>query len=95
MLHEPAKRDTTVDHAAAYKASLGLKLFALYGVIYLGFILINVLKPELMKIETVLGLNLAILYGFGLIIIAVVMGLIYNRLCTKKEDKLNHGEVAQ
>jgi len=95
MLHEPSNRETTVDYAAAYKASLGLKLFALYGVIYLGFILINVLKPELMKMETVLGLNLAILYGFGLIIIAVVMGLIYNRLCTKKEDKLNHGEVAE
>jgi uncharacterized membrane protein (DUF485 family) len=93
MLHEPANIDTTVDKAADYKASLGLKLFALYGVIYLGFILINVFKPELMKIKTLFGLNLATFYGFSLIIIAVVMGLIYNSLCTKKEDQMNKVEA--
>jgi uncharacterized membrane protein (DUF485 family) len=35
------------------------------------------------------GLNLAIVYGFGLIVLAIIMGLIYNHLCTKKEDELN------
>ena len=94
MLHEPANNNDVVDNAAEYKATLGLKLFALYGVIYLGFILINVLKPELMKTEVLLGVNLAIIYGFVLIILAVVMGLIYNYVCTKKEDEMNKEEVA-
>ena len=35
------------------------------------------------------GLNLAIVYGFGLIIFAIVLGLIYNYVCTKKEVELN------
>ena len=94
MLHEPANNSDVVDNAAEYKASLGLKLFALYGAIYLGFILINVLKPELMKTEALFGVNLAIIYGFGLIILAVVMGLIYNYVCTKKEDEMNKEEAA-
>ena len=94
MMHEPANNTDVVDNAAGYKSSLGLKLFALYGAIYLGFILINVINPDLMKTETLFGLNLATFYGFSLIIIAVVMGLIYNHLCTKKEDELNKEDVA-
>ena len=35
----------------------------------------------------VFGLNLAVFYGFGLIIIALVLALIYNKLCTDKERK--------
>ena len=94
MLHEPANTTNMVDKAADYKASLGLKLFAVYGIIYLGFILINVLKPALMKMEILFGVNLAIVYGFSLIIIAVVMGLIYNHFCTVKENEMNKEEVA-
>jgi predicted Holliday junction resolvase-like endonuclease len=32
-------------------------------------------------------LNLAIIYGFGLIILALVMALIYNALCGRTEEK--------
>ena len=94
MLHEPANNNNVVDKAAVYKASLGLKLFAFYGVIYLGFILVNVLNPEFMKTEVLFGVNLAIIYGFTLIILAIVMGLIYNYICTKKEDEMNKEEAA-
>ncbi len=39
--------------------------------------------------KTVLfGLNLAVTYGFGLILLAIVMGLAYNHFCTKKENEL-------
>ena len=37
----------------------------------------------------ILGLNLAVVYGMGLIVLAIVMGLVYNQMCTKKEDELN------
>ena len=33
--------------------------------------------------------NLAIVYGFGLIVLAIVMGFIYNAMCSKLEDKMN------
>jgi hypothetical protein len=38
------------------------------------------------------GLNLAVVYGFGLIFLAIIMGLIYNVICTRAEDRMNPGE---
>ena len=77
------------DNASEWKSKLGIKLFFVYGLIYAGFVGINTLKPELMKKEALLGMNLAVTYGMGLIILAIVMGVVYNFFCTKKEDELN------
>jgi len=87
-MHEPATQ-TGTDHAAAYKASLGVKMFIIYALIYAGFVAINVIKPIAMETHILLGLNLASIYGFGLIIIALVMALIYNVMCGRKELELN------
>jgi len=35
------------------------------------------------------GLNLAIVYGIGLILIAIILGLLYNHQCTKMEKRLD------
>jgi len=86
--HGPAT-DWGVDNASDYKARLGVYMFFFYVIIYSGFILINVLSPKTMGVILFAGLNLAIVYGIGLIILAIIMGLIYNYLCTKKEDELN------
>jgi uncharacterized membrane protein (DUF485 family) len=91
MLHEPAPQNSAPDHASDRKAKLGLKLFAFYCLVYAGFVAINVLRPQWMKTEVVLGLNLAVVYGFSLIILAVVMGLIYNLICTRMEDEMSGG----
>jgi uncharacterized membrane protein (DUF485 family) len=89
MLHEPAPRDSSPDHASDRKAGLGLWLFAAYSLVYVGFVAINILRPQWMKEKILLGQNLAVVYGFGLILLAVVMGIIYNRICTKMEDDMN------
>ncbi len=91
MLHEPAPRDAAPAHAPARKATLGIWLFAFYSLVYVGFVAINILRPQWMKVKVILGLNLAMVYGFGLILLAVIMGLIYNRLCTKMEDQMGPG----
>ncbi len=88
MLHEPASPQQE-DKAAERKSRLGLKLFFVYAIIYAGFVFIGVTKPSLMGIRVIFGLNLAIVYGFGLIIIAIVMGFLYHLACSKLEDKLN------
>lgn len=88
MAHGPAT-DWGKDNAAAYKAKLGIFLFAFYGVFYAGFIIINTLFPKVMGILLLFEVNLAIYYGSGLIILAFVMGIIYNFLCSKKEKELN------
>ena len=77
------------DNAARFKTKLGLILFFIYAVIYGVFVFINTVNPVLMEKEMFGGLNLAIVYGFGLIIFAIVLGLVYNNICTKKEIELN------
>ncbi len=88
MGHGPST-DWGEDKAADYKAKLGIRLFIVYTIIYIGFVAINTLDAKLMGITVFAGLNLAVVYGFGLIILAIVMGLIYNHLCTSAENRLN------
>jgi uncharacterized membrane protein (DUF485 family) len=91
MLHGPAAK-LEDDNAASRKSKLGLKLFLVYGLVYLGFIIIGVFNPSLMGVRVIWGLNLAIFYGFSLIILAIVMGFLYHLACNRLEDKLNNTE---
>jgi uncharacterized membrane protein (DUF485 family) len=93
MLHEPAEIVTEKDHAISYKTRLGVWMFIFYALVYVGFILINIIRPELMEKQIILGLNLAVVYGFGLIILSIIMALIYNALCVRKEKALNGKEL--
>jgi len=87
MLHEPAAQ-AEKDPAFPYKKRIGVALFTVYALIYAAFIAINVIDPKAM--ETVLpgGLNLAVVYGFGLIIFALLLALVYNRICGVREKAL-------
>ena len=58
---------------------------AVYGAIYVAFIIINVAWPKVMGTIVVAGLNLAIVYGFALIVIAFLLAIAYNWLCTRHE----------
>jgi len=60
---------------------LGLGLFAVYLLLYVGFMLLCAFAPAVMELRPMGGLNLALLYGFGLIIAAVVLAMIYGGLC--------------
>jgi putative solute:sodium symporter small subunit len=68
------------------KQSLVLLCFLIYFVVYGGFIGIGVFKPELMGMD-VGSLNLALVYGLGLIIFALILAFIYNAKCTKMEKE--------
>jgi uncharacterized membrane protein (DUF485 family) len=87
MFHEPAK-PSGKDPASTYKTRIGNWMFLLYALIYAGFVAINLTRPTLMEAEVLWGLNLAVVYGFFLIIFAFVLALIYNHLCGKKEAEL-------
>ena len=90
MLHEPAAK-IGVDHASEKKTRLGLILFLVYAVVYAIFVLIGLLYTDLLGVKVIFGVNLAIIYGIGLIVLAGVMGFIYNIVCTRMEDKMNGG----
>ncbi len=88
MFHEPASQGGK-DPAAPYKTRLGLWMFLVYALIYVGFVAINITAPVLMEAEIIFGLNLAVTYGFFLIVFALVLALVYTRLCSSKEAELN------
>jgi len=91
MDHGPAV-ELGVDLASKKKAKLGVWLFILYTIMYAIFVAIGVLKYEAMSTIVLGNLNLAVVYGFGLIILAIIMGLIYNWICTGYEKKFNKEE---
>lgn len=75
------------DPASSLKTLLGKWFFLIYSIIYAGFIIINVLSPAFMGID-VGSLNVAIVYGFGLILFAILLALAYNHICTLAEELL-------
>jgi uncharacterized membrane protein (DUF485 family) len=60
---------------------IGLLLFAMYLILYGGFVIIAAFSPETMDATPLAGVNLAIWYGFGLIVAAIVLALIYGWAC--------------
>ncbi len=59
----------------------GLILFAVYLLFYGGFVFINAFYPASMEQTPIAGLNLAVLYGFGLIFGAIILSAVYGLLC--------------
>jgi uncharacterized membrane protein (DUF485 family) len=58
-----------------------MRLFLVYSVFYLGFVLVNAFAADWVEWVPFAGLNLAILWGFGLIGLALVLALVYGFLC--------------
>jgi uncharacterized membrane protein (DUF485 family) len=90
MVHGPIS-DWSKDKASSFKSRMGIWMFIMYAIIYAGFILINTFKPKLMASD-IGGLNLAIVYGFGLIVFALMLAFVYNAICTAAEEELNKPE---
>ena len=91
MDHGPAVK-LGVDHAARRKIKIGIWMFVFYTIVYGTFVAIGVTNYEAMSTIVFVGLNLAVTYGFGLIVLAIIMGLIYNMRCTKIENEMNKEE---
>ena len=88
MHHGPAV-ELSIDHAAKKKSKLGVILFFIYFIVYAGFVAIGVADYTLMGENVIGNQNLAVVYGFGLIIFAILLGLYYNWRCTKFENLMN------
>ena len=88
MMHGPAV-ELGKDNSIPKKTKLGVILFFVYLAVYSGFVLIGLTNPKLLGIAALGGLNLSFVYGMGLILLAAIMGLVYNYFCTKYEDTMN------
>ena len=91
MLHEPAVKSGP-DPAIRYKMVLGAWMFLLYGLVYAGFVIVNLEFPKAMGSVVLFGLNLAVVYGIGLIFFALILAIIYNGMCIRRETTLIAGE---
>ena len=91
MDHGPAVK-LGVDNASKKKARLGVWLFVLYTITYAIFVAIGVTDYKALGKIVFGNLNLAVVYGFGLIVFAILLGIVYNFICTRYENKLNKEE---
>jgi uncharacterized membrane protein (DUF485 family) len=88
MHHGPAQ-NSAPDPASRFKSRLGVRMFLAYCLVYAGFVFTNVFtEGKAMQTIVFAGLNLAVVYGMGLIILALILALIYNFRCTAKEKEL-------
>ena len=78
------------DNVLAYKVRIGVYMILVYALVYFGFIVINISNPLLMEKIIFSGLNLAVVYGIGLIVFALILAFIYNSMCSKKEAESNN-----
>ena len=72
--------DVHDDHHAptiARNARIGLWLFAVYVLLYGGFMTLSAFFPQRMAQPAVAGVNLAVTYGFALILGAFLLALLY------------------
>jgi uncharacterized membrane protein (DUF485 family) len=92
----PASRP--IASGVSRNARLGLVLFFIYLALYVGFILFSAFAKETMAKPTLHGVNFAIVYGFALIIGALVLALIYMVLCVSEKvdvPDLTEGKLAE
>ena len=87
MGHGPAVK-LGRDDASSYKTRLGVKMFIVYTIVYATFVGINTINPKMME-TIIFGQTAAVIWGFSLIVLALIMAMIYNRLCTKAEERMN------
>jgi uncharacterized membrane protein (DUF485 family) len=93
MLHKlNQSEDVGEDFALEFRTRIGVRLFLVYAVVYGTFVGINLVNPILMERIVLFGMNLAVTYGIGLILLAILLALVYNNMCAKKE--LEYSEAA-
>ena len=76
---------------------IGMILFGIYLLLYGGFVFVNAFAADAMEATPIAGVNLAILCGFGLIVAALILALIYGVLCddepnSPEQEKTEVGE---
>ena len=78
MAHQPPVSEEAFERR---KSRIGIRMTWLYSLVYAGFVALSVFRPTSMGVRALFGTNLAVTYGLGLIVVAIVFALVYNHLC--------------
>ena len=76
------REDTAV---VAHNTRMGVLLFVVYVLFYGGFMALSAFWPEVMSKPFLRGANLAVVYGFALIVAALVLAMVYMMVCRKSK----------
>jgi uncharacterized membrane protein (DUF485 family) len=79
----PESREQEDVAVVAHNTRIGLILFAIYVAFYGGFMALSAFWPAAMGRPFLAGANLAVVYGFALIAAAMILALLYMRICRK------------
>jgi uncharacterized membrane protein (DUF485 family) len=89
----PSESDSS--NGWSHNARLGLALFVVYLLLYGGFVGLATFAPNAMAKPALAGVNLAVVYGFGLIVAALVLALVYMVLCRAEAPAASAGADAE
>jgi uncharacterized membrane protein (DUF485 family) len=67
----------------AHNTRMGVWLFLVYVLFYGGFVALSAFKHDVMAQPFIAGVSLAIVYGFSLILVALILALVYMKVCRK------------
>ena len=91
----PTSVDDETEEISARNARNGMVLFLMYLIVYGVYVVLNAFKPTVMDAVPLLGINLAVLYGVGLIVLALVLALVYAWLCrSTRNGPMRNGRSA-
>ncbi len=79
----PVAKEREDAAVVAHNTRMGVVLLLVYVVFYGGFMALSAFWPAAMAATPFGGANLAVLYGFGLIVLALVLALVYMKVCRK------------
>jgi uncharacterized membrane protein (DUF485 family) len=79
----PVAREREDAAVVAHNTRMGVVLLLVYVVFYGGFMALSAFWPATMAASPRGGANLAVLYGFGLIVLALALALVYMKVCRK------------
>lgn len=85
--HAPAEREFEDTAIITRNARVGWRLFLVYLAVYVVYCMIVAFRLDLMRAIGWGGVNVAILYGFGLIVAAFVIALFYAWLCRAQNGR--------
>lgn len=68
-----------------YNARLGIVLFIIYLLFYGLFVALSAFRQDIMARPFIAGVNLAIIYGFALIVGAFALAMVYMVMCRAEE----------
>lgn len=88
--HSVEHVETESVETIAHNARNAIYLFFVYVAFYATFMYLSAFNPEVMATAPFGGMNLALIFGMFLIVLALVLALIYMWLCKAANDKASN-----